>query len=309
MNQTYHFRAKAVGNGTALGNDMTFELMPPGFASSITTNSATLCGNVLLNEHITTNYIASFEYGPTINYDKKTNDATVNSFTGNYGIVTANITGLIPGQTYHFRTKLTGNTITYSIDQTFITFSNPAIAPSIDTGTVSNISATCVTLNGTLAAMGTATEVVTSFDVWADGSMAPAIEMFPNSSGDGGGGGGGGGGFGWGWGGRGPMKSPGAYSDDIKGLIPGTLYHYRSKAVGDGTFYGIERTFTTLVSAVAPSLTINPPDTTTSNPVTLSGNLVDMGSAKTVITGLYYSYYNPYSHYGIGGGGPVQIMT
>ena len=55
------------------------------------------------------------------------------------GAFTANLTGLNPGQTYHFRAKAVGDGTTYGSDQSFTTLTtNPVVA----TGTVSNITST-----------------------------------------------------------------------------------------------------------------------------------------------------------------------
>jgi len=41
------------------------------------------------------------------------------------------------------------------------------------------------------------------------------------------------------------MTSTGAFSFDLSGLTADTAYYYKAKAVGDGTRYGVEKSFTT----------------------------------------------------------------
>ena len=43
------------------------------------------------------------------------------------------------------------------------------------------------------------------------------------------------------------MTGKGAFYFDLPGLIQGTKYYYRAKAVGDGTGYGMEMIFSTLL--------------------------------------------------------------
>ena len=51
----------------------------------------------------------------------------------------------------------------------------------------------------------------------------------------------------------GPVSAPGAFTSDITGLVPGTLYHVRAYATNDvGTVYGNDVTLTTLL---APTVT------------------------------------------------------
>jgi phosphodiesterase/alkaline phosphatase D-like protein len=44
---------------------------------------------------------------------------------------------------------------------------------------------------------------------------------------------------------------PGGIMANLTGLMPGTLYHFRVKAVGDSTVYGSDVTFTTLPASTA----------------------------------------------------------
>jgi outer membrane protein assembly factor BamB len=104
---TYHFRIVATNSsGTRYGSDATFTTLSATGAPFVTTNaasnvgssSATLNGAVDPHGLSTTVY---FQYGTTTSYGSTTASQTK---TGNtYQNVSANITGLTAGTTYHFR--------------------------------------------------------------------------------------------------------------------------------------------------------------------------------------------------------------
>jgi hypothetical protein len=126
---TYHFRVNAVyAGGTTHGADMTFTTMAPtattAAASVITATGATLNGSVNDNGFFNVSTI-TFEYGVTAAYGS-TIAATPSSLTAGTGVtgVSAAISGLTPGTTYHFRVNAiyTGGT-THGADMTFTTYS------------------------------------------------------------------------------------------------------------------------------------------------------------------------------------------
>jgi plastocyanin len=106
-NTLYHFRVVASnGAGTTMGSDRTFTTLtatgPPvvitNGATNVTTSSGTLNGS--LNPHGLTTTVF-FQYGTTTSYGSAT---PMQSQTGNtYRNITANINGLTPHTTYHFR--------------------------------------------------------------------------------------------------------------------------------------------------------------------------------------------------------------
>ena len=106
---TYHFRVKAENEpGVAYGEDMTFTTMGqvPAVLGSAATNITDT--GAKLNGTVNANYLSSsvaFEYGTTTEYES-TVTAIQSPITGNTNIdVSAEITGLSPGTTYHFRIK------------------------------------------------------------------------------------------------------------------------------------------------------------------------------------------------------------
>jgi hypothetical protein len=125
-NTTYHFRIVATNSaGTRMGGDRTFTtltatgapVVTTNPATNITTSSATLNGS--LNPHGLTTMV-NFQWGTTVSYGHSTPMLTQ---TGNtYRNISANISGLTTGTTYHFRIMATNSGGTrFGIDRTFRT--------------------------------------------------------------------------------------------------------------------------------------------------------------------------------------------
>jgi plastocyanin len=125
-NTLYHFRVVASNAaGTTMGSDGTFTTLtatgPPvvatNGATNVATSSATLNGS--LDPHGLTTTVF-FQYGTTTSYGSAT---PMQSQTGNtYRNIAANISGLIPHTTYHFRIVATNSGGTrMGSDRTFIT--------------------------------------------------------------------------------------------------------------------------------------------------------------------------------------------
>ena len=99
--------------------------------------------------------------------------------------------------------------------------------PSVSTNDATNITTTGARLNGNLTSLGTATSVSVSFQ-WG---TSPGV--YPNTTT--------------------PqvMDATGTFYFDLSGLTPGTTYYFRAQAVGHGTAYGLEKSFTTSVTITA----------------------------------------------------------
>jgi uncharacterized protein (TIGR02145 family) len=126
---TYYVRAYATNSaGTAYGNELSFStsavtMLPPTSttiaATSVTNTTANLNATVNANNSLTT---VTFEYGLTSSYGL-TSTAVQSPVSGAIlKNVSALVTGLISGQTYHYRVK-TENEVgtTYGGDITFTT--------------------------------------------------------------------------------------------------------------------------------------------------------------------------------------------
>lgn len=258
---TYHIRAYATNSvGTAYGADLSFTtlgLAPIGLtqaATNISVSSATLNGTVNANYLSTT---VTFEYGTSTNYGQTVTSSqspvTGNSITN----VSASISGLTAGVTYHFRIK-TVNSLgtTYGDDMTFTTSGQ---APIVITQAACCFSSTGATLNGTVNPNLISTTV--SFEYGLTTSYGNSIAANPAVL-------------------TGNTNS--AVSAIIASLTPGTTYHFRVKAVNSlGTVYGSDMTFVT--SGESPIATTLAATNINTSSVTLNG-LVNATSLSTVVT-------------------------
>jgi phosphodiesterase/alkaline phosphatase D-like protein len=125
-NTLYHFRVVASnGAGTTTGSDRTFTTLTPtgppvvitNGATNVTASSGTLNGS--LDPHGLTTTVV-FQYGLTTSYGSAT---PMQTQTGNtYRNITANVAGLTPHTTYHFRMVATNSNGTrMGSDRTFVT--------------------------------------------------------------------------------------------------------------------------------------------------------------------------------------------
>jgi hypothetical protein len=208
---TYHFRIKTENSlGVVYGRDMElFTIQVPTAttleATNISESTATLNGIVNPNNLSTT---ITFQYGRSTSYGN-TVTASQSPVTGNnITNVSADISGLTAGTTYHFRIK-TVNSLgtTYGGDMQFAKFACSQI-PTATTLAATNISATGATLNGTVNANGLSTTV--TFEIrCCRGSLRTFTAVQSPVTGD----------------------TNTDVSADISGLTPGTTYRVRVKAV------------------------------------------------------------------------------
>jgi hypothetical protein len=252
---TYHFRAKAVGDGIVWGEDMTFTtpnrapLVTTNDASSITTDSAWLNGN-LTSLGTAGSVTVSFEWGTTSGgpYPNK----TIGQVMTGAEPFSFDLGSLTPGITYYYQAKAVGNGTSYGAESSFPTRTTP---PSVTTNDATSVTTTSATLNGNLASLGTADDVTVSF-LWKvpGGSYTPIAAGLKNSV--------------------------GTFSVDVTGLTPGTTYYFRARAVGDGTSHGADNSFTT--ATTPPVATTNNASSITTNSARLNGTLTSLGTAGSV---------------------------
>jgi hypothetical protein len=110
--------------------------------------------------------------------------------------------------------------------------------PMVATEAATSIPPISATLNGYLASRGTASSVQVSFE-WGL-TTRYGQETTPQS-----------------------MSEPDSFSDNLTGLTAKTTYHFRAKAVGDGTTHGSDMTFTT--STIPPTVATNDASSITTN--------------------------------------------
>lgn len=224
----YYVRAYSTNSGgTGYGMVMSFATLgksPDPIISAATNINPT---SVTLNGSVNPNYLSttvSFEYGTTASYGSIAT-ATQSPVTGNANTsVSAPITGLLGGTTYHVRIKGVNSIgTTYSNDLTFTTLGQ---VPSATPLTPTNINTTFAQLNGTVNAHFLSAVVTFEYGTTTSyGNSAAAIQN-PITG-----------------------NSDISVSASISGLTNITTYHFRLKAVNSlGTTYSSDLTFiTTLV--------------------------------------------------------------
>ncbi|MGB2710588.1 MAG: fibronectin type III domain-containing protein [Conexibacter sp.] len=197
-----------------------------GAASSVNDTQASVAGTVNPQSQLTS---YAFQYGTTTSYGQQSALASAGSGTAD-APVTADLAGLTPGTTYHYRviaTNASGTTV--GADQTFATTGTappPATKPSATTG-VATAAEGSATVTGSVTPNGVETSYYFEFGETANyGQQTP-----PQSAG----------------GGAGAVS----VSAGLSGLKPNTLYHYRLVAVGPQSAFalGADKTFTTGSSA------------------------------------------------------------
>ena len=223
---TYHYRARGVTSAalTVYGNDMTFTTLadPPSVvtlaATSITAVSAVLNGTVNANNAAST---PVFEWGLTTAYGNLIN--AVPSSVGGSAVtpVSASLTGLLPNTTYHYRARATNSTGT-SVGLDFV-FTTPPVVATVITSPATPVGNTTATLNGTVTANNSATNVTFEWGLTtAYGNIVTASPASVNG------------------------MNPTTVQVNLNSLAWSTLYHYRCVGLNSaGSAYGADLTFTT----------------------------------------------------------------
>lgn len=257
----YHYRVKAENSlGTTYSNDLTFRTL--GQAPSITnlSSSSLTTTSVTLSAYVNPNYVpatVTCEYGISTSYGNSIS-VVQNPLTGNANIlVSAMISSLSPGTLYHIRLKAENSVgITYSADITITTLGQ---GPAVTTRNATNISVADARLEGTINPKYLAT--TGTFEYGKTTSYGNSVSVLPN---------------------------PGSGNSDVfvyaivSGLEPGTVYHFRLKAVNSlGTNYGSDLTFRT--SGQLPTSITRPATQLMTNSTFLNGS-VNANYLSTAVT-------------------------
>lgn len=219
----YHFRVKAVSAaGTSYGIDVVFNTLK---SPVVSTSAATLAGNssATLNGYVdayNSDASVTFEWGPTTAYGNSI-DASPSLVTGHTNTaVTASLTGLTAGTTYHFRVKaVSSGGTSYGSDLSFTTTRPPDASTSAATA----VTGAGSTLNGSVNANTLSTTVTFEYGTTtAYGSTVPGIPSPLSGS------------------------SATSVSASVTGLSASTTYHFRVVASSSaGISYGADVTFLT----------------------------------------------------------------
>lgn len=252
---TYHYRLVATSaGGTVVGNDQAFTTaktpapaVVTSAAAGVTSTSATVNGTVN-PAGVSTNYY--FQYGSTSGYGHATATHSAGSGTAATS-VSAALTGLTPGSTYHYRLVAVsaGGTVD-GRDMTFATAKT--LTPSAVTGPTSAVTATTASLTGTIDPHGVATTYYFLY-----GTKSPTTRTPDLSAGTG--------------------SAALAVTAALANLAPGTTYAYRLVAVGTGPVNGATRHFTTAKIPPALALAASAKAVSAGGSATFTGTLSGTG--------------------------------
>jgi multidrug efflux pump subunit AcrA (membrane-fusion protein) len=235
-----------------------------GAATNVTSTAATLNGTVNPQGANTTYH---FEYGLTAALGRRTASKSAGSSAGSVS-VSADLTGLEPGKTYHFR-LVSSNVVGTSrgADETFTTAT--AAEPSVTGVSAGSVGMSTATLSGTVNANSTDTHYYFEYGKMDSyGSKTHALDLGSGSTAT-------------------------QVSAVLNGLEPGTPYVFRLVAANKfGTAFGAKQAFTT-ATAAKPSVTGASADGVGMSTATLSGT-VNPNSTDTH----YYFEYGKTDAYG-----------
>jgi hypothetical protein len=219
-----------------------------GPVTAVSGSSATANGTVNPRGRSTSWY---FEYGTSTSYGRTTARKSAGSGSANLQ-VSATLSGLAPGTTYHYRLVATSNDgTTKGADGVFTS----AFAPVAVTGAATGVTVSSANLIGTVDPNGRATTWYFEYGTSTSyGSKTPA-----RSAGSG--------------------TTATSVSAAVSGLKPGRIYHFRLVATSDaGRSRGTDRTFST---AGPPTVLTSSPSSLTHKSARLNGKVAPNGLATT----------------------------
>ena len=269
---TYYYEVSAtnsVGTGTSSTSNFTTgstAATPPtattNAATNVTGNAATLNGTVN-PEGVAVNS-CTFDYGTTTSYGKTAACSTTPSPSGGNQSVSANVTGLTGGTTYHFKVVITTSAGTGSgSDQSFTT----SPIGSASTGPATSITATSATFNGTVNPEGQTVQSCAFYYGTGTGYQKD-IPCSPSSI---------------------SGSNPVTVTANATGLSPSTSYHYLVVLTTvNGNAFGNIVDFTTLTEPTGQTL---PATLVSSDGATLNATVNPQG-AKVIACEFQYGVSN-----------------
>jgi hypothetical protein len=249
-----------------------------GPATVVGSTSATVGGAVDPHGQATTWWV---EYGTSASYGKKSTVANAGAGT-NAAAVSAGLTGLTPGTTYHYRVVASNSAGTSrGGDAVFTTL----VPPDVSTGAASGIGASSATLSGTVDANGRSTTFFFEYGT----STSYGTKTSSKSAGS--------------------ATSAQAVSAGVGGLVAGRAYHFRIVATSDaGTTTGKDATFTT---SSAPTVATGDATAITPTTATLRGTVTPNGLSTTWLFeyGTSTSYGTKTSSHSAGSGTTARSVS
>lgn len=262
---TYHYRLKATNaGGTNYGTDAVFTatgtpqapIVVTGSATGVTSSGATLNGTI--NPQ---GYAASwqFEYGSTTSYGSVIPVTAGTTGSGSSAeAVNAALTGLPPGITVYYRLTATnaGGTVTGSGSS--FTTTGTAQAPAVVTGTVTNLTDSSATLNGTVNPRGTETSWQFEYgSTPAFGSVIPVSAGTVNG------------------------LSSQSVSANLTGLAAGSLVYFRLTAISAASPSTVLGSIGSFVTLLPPEVVTQAAIGVTKTNATLLGSVNPRGAVVT----------------------------
>jgi phosphodiesterase/alkaline phosphatase D-like protein len=227
----YHYRLVATSPaGVREGKDQTFTTVPllptvdSTSASDVAPTTATLTATVNPGNGAT---LVIFAYGPGLSYGSRTLPTEATPADGADHPLSAQLTGLTPGTTYHYRAvAINFNGVTNGADGTFST----PDAPIVGGGSATGVTQSGALLSGNVQPGFSPTAYHFEYGPTSDyGHSTPA-------------------------GGLGADNAVHQVTAALAGLAAGTTYHYRLVATNAiGTTGGADHTFATTPPAAAPA--------------------------------------------------------
>ena len=219
-----------------------------GPTTSVGAASATVTGTVNPEGASTSWYV---EYGTSTSYGSKTASVSAGSGTS-AASVSATLSGLVAGTTYHYRLVATSSAGTGHGGDAVLT---TLVPPGVTTGSASSITASAATLNGSVDANGRATTYYFDYGTSTSYGSRTATKSVGSST------------------------TPQNVAIGISGLAAGHVFHFRLVAASDaGTTEGKDVSFTT---SAAPSVVTQGVSSVTSTSVTLQGAVTPNGLSTT----------------------------
>ncbi len=267
------FATNAAGSSYTVQDSMTTtNIFPPTVvlptATGITNTTAVLGASITAfnNSNATERGIY---YSTTDGFADGT--GTKVSETGTFSTTSAftvSVTGLSPNTLYYYKGFATnaagsGYTVQGSMTTTNI------FPPTVELPTASSITNTTAVLGASVTTLinGSATErgiYYSTTDGFADGTGTKVSET-------------------------GTFSSLGAFTLEVTGLSPNTVYYYKGFAINiDGSGYTAQATFTT-TNIFPPSITANATANLTDEGATLNANITSTNNALVTERGFYYS--------------------